>query len=167
MRMHARFPLVAPIFGMLFCASLAGCKSTGTGVGQNRTGEVKASFTWEQSGPSSGTLKATVTNLDGTTDNYEGKFYQITRDTRVETIGPLWEPWYPAWHGWAYWGPEPQDSFVTHYTGHVVANLTGPGGQRMRCQFRLLRSSEGMKGGGQGECQLPTGQTIKADFQPS
>jgi hypothetical protein len=50
---------------------------------------------------------------------------------------------------------------------HVVANLAGPNGQRMRCQFRVLRSSEGMKGGGQGQCQLPTGQTINADFPPS
>lgn len=38
-----------------------------------------------------------------------------------------------------------------HYTGHVVANLTGPNGQRMRCQFQLLRAGDGMKGGGQSD----------------
>jgi hypothetical protein len=51
--------------------------------------------------------------------------------------------------------------------GHVLANLAGPDGKRMRCEFQLLRASEGMKGGGEGRCQLPSGKTIKADFPPS
>jgi hypothetical protein len=104
---------------------------------------------------------------DGGPETYEGKFYQITKDTHVDTLGGLWDPWYPRWGGWAYWGPEPEESFVEHYTGHVVANLLGPNGQRMRCQFLLLRSGEGMKGGGQGQCQLPTGQTVNAEFAPA
>jgi hypothetical protein len=79
----------------------------------------------------------------------------------------LWAGWYPSWVGWPYWGPEPQIAFITHYTGQVVSNLEGPNGQRMRCHFQLLRSSAGMKGGGKGECQLPSGETIKADFPPS
>jgi hypothetical protein len=58
-------------------------------------------------------------------------------------------------------------AFVTHYTGHVLANLAGPDGKRMHCEFQLLRASEGMKGGGEGRCQLPSGKTIKADFPPS
>jgi hypothetical protein len=157
----------ALLFGLLLGAVLLGCKSTGQGMGESRTGDVKVSFTWEESGPSSGMLKATVTKPDGTPETYQGKFYQITRETHVTTIGGLWDPWYPRWGGWAYWGPEPADSFIEHYTGHVVANLSGPNGQRMRCQFQLLRSSEGMKGGGQGQCQLPSGQTINAEFPPS
>jgi hypothetical protein len=155
------------MFGLLLGALLVGCKSTGGGMGESRTGDVKVSFMWEQSGPSSGTLKATVTKQGGAQELYEGKFYQITRETRVETIGDVWDPWYPRWGGWAYWGPEPEYSFIEHYTGHVVANLSGPNGQRMRCQFQLLRSAEGMKGGGQGQCQLPSGQTINAEFPPS
>jgi hypothetical protein len=47
-------------------------------------------------------------------------------DSRIDTLGPLWHPWYPGWSGWAYWDPEPQETFVTHYSGHVVANLAGP-----------------------------------------
>jgi hypothetical protein len=154
-------------FGLFLVAALVGCKSTGQGMGESRTGDVKASFTWEESGPSSGMLKATVTKPGGAQETYEGKFYQITRDTHVETIGALWDPWYPRWGGWAYWGPEPEEAFIEHYTGHVVANLSGPNGQRMRCQFQLLRSADGMKGGGQGQCQLPSGQTINAEFPPS
>jgi hypothetical protein len=89
---------LSPILGLLLGIAVFGCKSTGEGMGESRTGE---------------------------------------------------------------------DSFVAHYTGHVVANLSGPDGQRMRCQFRLLRSGQGMKGGGQGQCQLPSGETIHAEFPPS
>jgi hypothetical protein len=155
------------MFGLLLGAAIVSCKSTGGGMGQSPTGEVKATFEWQQSDPSSGTLKATVTKPGGAQETYEGKFYQITKDTVVSAITPLWSPWYSAWAGWPYWGPEPNDAFITHYTGHVVANLAAPGGERMRCQFRLIRPSEGMKGGGQGQCQLPSGQTINAEFPPS
>jgi hypothetical protein len=158
----------ATLFGTLFIgAALSGCTSTGRGTGESRTSGVTADFTWKQSEPTSGQMQAVVTMPDGRQDTYEGKFYQITKDSRMETIGPLWDPWYPGWGGWPYWGPGPTDSFIQHYTGHVVANLGGPDGQRMRCHFRLLRSEEGMKGGGQGQCQLPTGQTINAEFPPS
>jgi hypothetical protein len=155
------------MFGLLIGAVIIGCKSTGGGAGESPTGNVKVNFTWQQSDPSSGALKANVMKPDGTQETYQGKFYQITKDTRVDTIAPLWDPWWPAWGGWPYWGPEPTDAFITHYTGHVVANLAGPNGQRMRCHFQLLRSAEGMKGGGLGECQLPTGETIKAEFPPA
>jgi len=49
-------------------AALMGCKSTGQGTGESNTAGVKAHFTWEQSAPSSGTLKATVTMPDGAED---------------------------------------------------------------------------------------------------
>ena len=147
--------------------ALVSCKSTGEGMGESHSGDIKATFTWEQSAPTSGTLRATVTKPGSAPEAYEGKFYQITRDTRIDTIADVWSSWYPGWHAWAFWGPEPEESFVAHYTGHVVANLAGPDGQRMRCQFQLLRSGEGMKGGGQGQCQLPSGQTIDAEFPPS
>ena len=52
---------------------------------------------------------------------------------------------------------------VTHYSGQVLANLQGPGGF-MRCDFRLMRPSAGMAGGGAGSCQLPTGTIINAQF---
>ncbi len=167
MQMRVHRSLTFMMLGILLGAVVAGCKSSGQGMGKSRSGDVTVSFTWEQSEPSSGTLRAVVTKPGAPEEMYEGKFYQITRDTRVETIGPLWEPWYPGWYGWANWGPGPESSFITHYTGHVVANLAGPNGQRMRCQFRLLNSADGMKGGGQGQCQLPTGQTINAEFPPA
>jgi len=152
---------------LVAAVTVSGCKSTGTGSGESRTGDVKATFTWEQTGPSQGTLHATVIDPGGNTDIYDGKFYQVTRDSRIETLGGLWDPWYPTWGGWAFWGPTPSESFVQHYTGHVLANLSDAQGQRMRCQFQLLRAGEGMKGGGQGQCQLPSGKTITTEFPPT
>jgi len=155
------------VVGLVLSAILGGCKSTGSGSGESRSGDVKVNFTWQQSEATSGTLAAAVTDPSGQQETYQGKFYQITQNSRIETVGGLWDPWYPRWGGWAYWGPEPEDSFIEHYTGHVVANLSGPDAKRMRCQFQLLRADEGMKGGGQGQCQLPSGKTIHAEFPPS
>ena len=97
---------------------------------------------------------------------YRGPFFQVTQETRIDELAPLWVGWGRRWrwHGWDYWGP--RQSFVTQYTGRVLANLEGPGG-RMRCRFALMRPSAGMAGGGQGRCQLPDGTIIDADFPPS
>jgi hypothetical protein len=54
---------------------------------------------------------------------------------------------------------------ITNYSGQVLANLQGPGGF-MRCDFRLMSPSYGMDGGGIGQCQLPTGTIINAQFPP-
>jgi hypothetical protein len=136
-------------------------------MGESATGEVKAHFTWQQSIPASGTLTATVSNQNGSDETYEGNFYQITNNSQIETLGPLWHRWQPGWTGWAYWDSAPDYALITHYTGRVLANLAGPNGKRMRCDFQLIRATEGMKGGGEGQCQLPSGKTIKADFSPS
>jgi hypothetical protein len=114
-------------------------------------------------GPAFGHLTAMVSGQNDS-ETYTGKFYQITRNSRIDTLGPLRHPWHPGWRGWEYWDSDPEDVFVTHYTGHVLANLAGPDGKRMRCEFQLPLADEGMKGGGEGRCQLPSGKTVKADF---
>ena len=152
---------------MLVATIASGCKSTGLGAGQSPKGDVHATFQWESLTPTSGTLRAALVTPNGAPETYAGKFFQITRETTLETVGPLWDPWYPAWGGWRYWGAEPEIAFLTHYTGHVVANLEGPANKRMRCEFQLVNASAGMKGGGKGECQLASGETIKAEFPPS
>jgi hypothetical protein len=152
------------VFALLIVAMI-GCKSTGSGMGESATGDVQARFTWQQSDPLSGTLTAMVSGQNSET--YAGKFYQITRNSRIDTLGPLWHPWHPGWRGWEYWDSAPDYALITHYTGHVLANLAGPDGKRMRCEFQLLRADEGMKGGGEGQCQLPSGKIINADFPPS
>jgi hypothetical protein len=104
-----------------------------------------------------------ATAPDGKT--YNGRFFQVTRDTTADTLGPLWDGWGGGpWGGigWDSWYAGP--SFITEYTGKVVANLGAPSGEHMRCKFELARPSSGMAGGGRGHCQMPDGMTIDATF---
>ncbi|HEX4710307.1 hypothetical protein [Phenylobacterium sp.] len=144
---------------VLVAALVAGCTTTGTGEGGSRTGAVTAQFSWKQSGAQSGQMTAML----NTGATYAGQFFQITSETRVDDLDPLWVGWGRRWRGWDDWGPD--TTFVTNYSGRVAANLQGPGGY-MRCQFQLARPSSGMAGGGAGRCQLPDGTTINATFPP-
>ena len=104
---------------------------------------------------------------------FQGPMFQITQEAVVD-YGPLWNGWGPGWGwgggwggrrwgwgwgGWGGWGPDT----ITQYSGQVLANLQGPGGF-MRCHFTLMSPSYGMAGGGLGQCQLPTGLIINAQF---
>ena len=46
-------------------------------------------------------------------------------------------------------------------TGRVIATLTGPDGQRMRCNFQLADPEAGPQSGGMGDCELSTGERIE------
>ena len=37
------------VVGLVLSAILGGCKSTGSGSGESRSGDVKVNFTWQQS----------------------------------------------------------------------------------------------------------------------
>jgi hypothetical protein len=106
-----------------------------------------------------------MTAILSTGETYSGPFFQITQESRVDSLEPLWVGWGRRWPGWEPWWPSTE--FVTHYSGRVVANLQGPNGTHMRCDFRLMRPTAGMAGGGTGRCQLPNGLTIDADFPPT
>jgi hypothetical protein len=108
---------------------------------------------------------------------FQGPFFQVTSQSVVD-YDPLWNGWGPgfgwgrgfggrSWgYGWGGWGPwGPSMDTITHYSGQVLANLQGPGGF-MRCHFTLMRPSAGMAGGGVGQCQLPAGAIIQAQFAP-
>jgi hypothetical protein len=148
----------------LLLAMASGCTTMGTGTGSTLSGASAATFDWKSSDGVSGTINATL--ADG--KSYGGRYFQITKDTTVDSIGPLWTGW-GGWggrggRGWGYWGVDPSPDFITHYTGRVVANLAEPSGTHMRCQFQLVHPSDGMNGGGLGQCQLPDGTTIDANF---
>ena len=144
----------------LLLALAAGCTTMGTGVGSTPTGAHQVNFSWKSSDNVSGTMDATLSN--GKT--FSGQFFQITSDTTVDNLGPLWTGWGAGFHRdeWDMWDPGPQ--FVTHYSGRVVANLGAPDGKHMRCNFQLVHPSDGMAGGGRGQCQMPNGNTIDATF---
>jgi len=138
---------------------LAGaCTTTGTGTGETRGGGPGVRFDWTAESAVKGQISATF--ADG--KSYAGNLFQITTETRVDEVAPLWVGWYSPWGEWPYWDGGPE--FIKHYTGRVVANLKDPGGSHMRCNFRLVDPSRGMVGGGEGKCQLSNGHTIDATF---
>ena len=141
---------------------VAGCTTSGTGTGTSSTAGASATFTWTADSSSHGTMTAALNNGAA----YQGQFFQITHETTVNQLDPLWIGWggRGGWRGWDAWGPD--EAFMTQYTGKVVANLSGPGGN-MRCRFNLIHPSSGMAGGGEGRCQLPDGTIINAQFPPS
>jgi hypothetical protein len=147
----------------LVAALAAGCTTMGTGYGSTVAGASPVSFSWQSSDSIAGTMNAKLP--DGKA--YSGQYFQITSDTTVDNVGPLWSGWHPGWGGrggWDYWNAAPTPDFIKHYTGRVVANLGAPSGEHMRCQFQLARPAAGMAGGGRGKCQMPDGSIIDATF---
>ena len=151
--------------------AIAGCTTTGFGTGQTPGGNVSATFNYTQTGAARGTMVARLSNGQV----FQGPFFQIRSETLVD-YDPLWNGWGPGWgwgrgwggrrwgYGWGGWGPwGPSMETITTYSGQVLANLQGPGGF-MRCNFALVSPRSGIAGGGVGQCQLPTGAIIHAQF---
>lgn len=137
------------------------CATTGVGTGVTRGGGSPVNFTWSSDNSTSGTMTAT---LEKTGQTFNGKFFQVTSETRIDDVQPLFIGWRRHWNDWPYWGPDYGTGFVTHYSGRVLANLSSADGEHMRCSFRLMRPASGMAGGGEGRCQIPEGKTIDSTF---
>ncbi len=145
----------------LLAVIAVGCTTVGSGIGYTASGASGTTFSWKSANLVSGTMKATL--ADGT--KYSGKYYQIARDAKVDSA-KLFSGWYSGW-GETDWGVGASPDFVTEYTDRVVANLTSPSGSHMRCGIQLASPSNGMYGGGSGECQIPGGDAIDVRFPPS
>lgn len=153
---------------LLLNLALVACTTTGTGGGQMTGSGAQmepVAFNWSSTdGGLSGTMTAALPDT-----SYQGRFFQITQQTRAEVLMPLWTHWNRGWYDWPYWGgpvapPYPTTQFITHYSGKVVATLTAQGDQRMRCRFHLVEPARGMSGGGEGQCQLTDGRVARAVF---
>jgi hypothetical protein len=140
--------------------ALAGCTTMrGSGYGSLGKSEQPVTFNWTSKDAVSGTMTA---QLPGN-ETFSGPFFQITQQTRGDTLTPLWFGWRRGWNDWPYYGAY-GPTFQTLYSGKVVANLNDAEGRHMRCRFHLIRPSSGMEGGGAGECQIAGGDTIEANF---
>ena len=153
---HQSIKMALPLLAII----AGGCTTMGTGFGSTPSGASPTTFSWKSSDGVSGTMNATLS--DGTI--YSGQYFQITRDTTVDSVAPLWVGWHSGWRGAAYWDAGPSQDFITHYSGRVVANLASTSATHMRCKFQLVHPSDGMAGGGSGQCQLPDGKAIDATF---
>ena len=148
---------------LLATFALAACQTAGTGSGNVRGSRKPVAFTWESTDSVSGNITATF----GSGDTFKGTYFQITRDTRVDRLEPLWDGWGRPYRrtGWRYWDRSEESAFIKEYSGRVLANLRSDTGDHMRCRFTLISPSRGMAGGGEGRCQLSeTGQEINAEF---
>ena len=153
---------------LLGLGALSACTSSGIGGGQLMGADARhepVTFSWlSTDGGMSGTMTAA---LPGAV--FEGRFFQITRQTRGEVLSPLWDHWHSGWYDWPYWNSPfppayPTAQFITYYSGKVVATLASADQQRMRCRFHLAGPAQGMSGGGEGECQLSDGRVVQAVF---
>lgn len=152
-------------FGALAMLALVACQTSGSGTGSGnvRGTQKPVAFTWESDDSNSGDITATFSS--GRV--FKGSYFQITHDTRVDRLDPLWDGWSHPYRGaeWRYWGPDPDPGFYKTYTGRVLANLHDDGGDHMRCRFTLADPQRGMAGGGEGHCQLSdSGKEINAEF---
>ena len=144
---------------------LAACETTsaGTGSGNVRGSQKPVAFTWQSEGEHSGDITATFNS--GRV--FKGEYFQITRDTHVSNLDPLWDGWSSTHSGdnWRYWDPDAGPRFVDTYRGRVLANLQSDDGEHMRCRFTLANPERGMSGGGEGRCQLSEStKEINAEF---
>jgi hypothetical protein len=145
--------------GVLVLTLATACTTIGAGVGTTREDNLPVNFSWSSDNAVSGTMTAKL--ADG--ESFTGKFFQVTSETRVDRLAPLWVGWRHH-RDWPFWGMDTGPDFVKHYSGRVVANLQDTNGARMRCSFRLVEPSSGMTGGGAGRCQTPAGETVDATF---
>jgi hypothetical protein len=143
--------------------SVAACQTAGTGSGNIRGTAKPVAFTWESTDSVSGNITATF----GTGRVFRGTYFQITSDTRVDRLDPLWDGWGRPYrrNAWRYWGRDPGPEFMKTYSGRVLANLHSDDGEHMRCRFTLISPSRGMAGGGEGRCELSDSEReINAEF---
>jgi hypothetical protein len=154
------------IFTSLAVLALAACETpngAGTGSGNVRGTQKPVAFTWESEGDKSGDITATFNS--GRV--FTGEYVQISRDVRSESLDPLWNGWDRPRNAnaWRYWSASSRSEFVRENTGRVLANLHDDKGEYMRCRFTLINPERGMKGGGEGRCQLSdSGKEINAEF---
>jgi hypothetical protein len=143
---------------LLVVGLMVGCATMRTGFGSAVSGANSIKFGWTSFGNVSGSMTAMLANGE----TFTGPFFQIT-STLTDDLGPQG----PIWHqeGLHDVGPELQS--VAHYTGRVVANLSRSDGAQMRCRFNLLSPVDGIAGGARGECRLPDGLSVDAQFPRS
>lgn len=161
-------PSKVALMAALALALGACATTTGMGGGElTRKGKADEPvlYSWQSTdGGISGTMVAALPDA-----TYQGRFFQITEQTRRQVVSPLWGGWAEGWTDWPYWGwgtfgPYEWTQFRTRYTGKVLANLRTNAGRHMRCRFHLARPAQGMAGGGEGECQLERGGIAHARF---
>ena len=150
--------------------AIAGCTTSGIGTGQSIGGNLGATFSWTETGGTQGTMVAQLTNGQ----LFQGPMFQITSESArrlrpaVERLGSwlglgrrLGRPALGLRLGRLGWLGSETRSLNTAVRSSPICR-----GQAASCAAtsRLMSPSTGMAGGGLGQCQLPTGTIINAQF---
>ena len=159
-----------PVRRAALCTLLAGagialgaCTSMGSGSGFAAPGNEAVSFSWKSDDGSGTSGRMWATLADGTI--FSGDYLEITRQAASPGLEPGWQRWDRGVVSDLRTEEEmPAFDASTLYSGRVLANLRSGDGQRMRCRFHLIVPSEGMGGGGQGNCELDDGGSVDAVF---
>ena len=64
-------------------------RAAGNVTANSANGKVSASIVWTQEGGTSGTMTANIS--DG--QSYQGSFFEVTSETNVDELGPIWTGW--------------------------------------------------------------------------
>jgi hypothetical protein len=147
---------------VLAAALVGGCASTGTMTGQlSRPGRTPERVTlsyetdrWDDSGHLSLTLP------DG--ESFTGRYARVG-----SVAGAAPAPGLDIDFSIVDWGQAADKwTFGDADSDKAVALLDGDRGRKIRCRFTLLYAGGGMKDGGNGECQVNTGERIDVRFWP-
>lgn len=140
--------------------ALSGCAT----INGDRVATQPLRFDWQRQGERIGSVRTVA--KDGKI--FTGRYYEITRKTRLSEIHDLRFFWgiyargrdLPAWGNW-----NDGIELMMRYDGKVLAILRGPS-TKMRCSFTLIRPSLGIDGGGNGWCQISGGGSVPAMLPP-
>lgn len=171
MRHPIRSRAAPAVLALALCAAHAACTASGAiraqVAGPGGGAPVAMQYRSERFGLN-GTMTATLP--DG--QRYSGSYLQVTSDTDATTLDPFWGAWDVGWGNWGPWqDDEPSwaigadmPTFIRNYSGKVIALLLSDRGGHMRCRFHLANPSQGIEGGGLGECETNSGTKIDATF---
>ncbi len=144
-------------------SSPSSVSSVSSSVGAER-GQAPVDVRWKADGDSvtEGTLAVTVPGR-GT---FEGRYLQPSKESVAAAQNPYLDPLeYPNWQAHAAddpgWEPNYEMRPRVEYSGWMDADLRAPSGDTMHCRFRLTEPHLGPAGGGQGSCDMPSGETIE------
>lgn len=113
---------------------------------------------------------ATTARRDAPTSSgvhYAGRYYAVMQDVPEQIYSGAWSGAQPYWPDWPIVSVKPKarsnwEAFAAAYTGQTIAHLESDDGrQSMRCRFTVNTPSAGLARGGEGECRLSDGSTIR------
>lgn len=135
---------------------LTACATTGVGTGAlepSRSGRPETvDFAWRaEASAVRGTIEASLPSGA----RFRGSWIRLDARTDPGTLAAYFRAFDGGWMGLS------APAFARAYQGDLVALLTGPDDERMRCHFALAHPERGPAAGSRGSCELSDGHTVE------